>query len=475
MLSVTLLPAVYSAMSKISGDLVFKILYPLIFALVPVAFYKIVSKQIGKSAALVAVLFVVSGILAFYGLTSISLNRQIVAEFFLILSLLVLFSKHIPLKKRRVLLIAFGAAIVVSHYSIMYIYLIYIFAIYAISKIKHDSDLVLNGPIVLLFSFITLVYYGLSGAPLNSLLNNARIFVSNFFGDIFNASARSTEVFLTRPVSNFDTVFTLIIFLIPNLLIIIGFLGLVFRPRKIGLDFKFRIISIVNAIILILAVVLPNFAPLNLSRFYAIILLLLSPFIVIGFGIFFTIIQKALSKITRNNFSGVRFDGRIGTSLLCILLICFLFTQVGFVNRVTSSSPIVRPLNVDLIEKSNSLQIETGFYQAYIPIQDVFGAVWLSTHFNSSSTIFADVNYQVRVLDSYGLIPLQDVKTLDDKTILEPNSYVYLGYVNTVNGLIVLDSNGAALNTSSISPLFQQSNLIYSNGANLILYSDLPS
>jgi uncharacterized membrane protein len=78
MLSITLLPVIYSAMTNLSGDIVFKILYPMVFSLVPVVLYRIYESQIGKLASLSSVLLFVSGFIVFYGFTPISLDRQII-------------------------------------------------------------------------------------------------------------------------------------------------------------------------------------------------------------------------------------------------------------------------------------------------------------------------------------------------------------------------------------------------------------
>ena len=167
MLSITLLPAVYSALMHAQGEIVFKILYPFIFCLVPLTLYRICEKQFGKLIGLLSVLFFVFTSTAFYGTEPLGLNRQIVGELFLILSVFLLISKTIPVTKRRLLLIIFGAALAVSHYSLAYIYLAIVALVFIISRVKPKFDDTLNTVTVLLLFVITFSWYTLDQRATN--------------------------------------------------------------------------------------------------------------------------------------------------------------------------------------------------------------------------------------------------------------------------------------------------------------------
>jgi uncharacterized membrane protein len=468
MLSITLLPAIYSAMMNTGGDIVFKILYPFIFSMLAVTLYRVYAGQIGKSASLASVLFLISGIYSFYGLTPISLNRQIVAEFFLSLSLFILFNRNISINKRRLLWIVFGVAIVVSHYSITYIYLACVFFIYAISRIKGDSDHMLNGGMLIVLYIVSLSWYTLSVAPFSSLIQFFSLFVSKFQMDFFSQRARTTETFMSQPVSNFATLFSVAIFVIANLFIAIGLL-LVFKPQKTRFDPKYRVLSILNAVVLVLCFALPHIAPsLDLSRFYGITLLVLAPFFALGFDAFLAFIHWSWCKMTNQTILRNKY-AQIKTLLLCTLLICFLLTQTGFVNRITDASPIVRSLDLDRVMASSKSQVQTGIYGAYIPEQDVFSAVWLSSNTKGlRSTVYADERSRQHVLTSYGLMPNNSLP-LTNTTTLTQGSFVYLSYSDVKNGLIYTATG--QFNSSEISHLFEESNLIYSNGNGEILSS----
>src|SRR4030043_803331 len=93
MLSITILPTVYSNMLGIDETWVFKIIYPLIFALVPVGLYLLWQPYIGKKLSFIAA-FVFMAQSTFFT-EMIALNRQMIGELFFVLLLLVLLNKEI--------------------------------------------------------------------------------------------------------------------------------------------------------------------------------------------------------------------------------------------------------------------------------------------------------------------------------------------------------------------------------------------
>ena len=171
MLSVTLLPNVYSVLMNLQNEMLFKILYSFIFSLVPVTLYGIYKNETGKLIGLLSTFFFVFTFNAFFG-ELISVNRQIVAEFFLVLSILLWLDKTLPIKEKRILLIIFGVSIAISHYSIAVIYLIFVSLVVIISSIKSKVDDAFNASTVLAIFGITFLWYAFStGSILTSIIN----------------------------------------------------------------------------------------------------------------------------------------------------------------------------------------------------------------------------------------------------------------------------------------------------------------
>jgi uncharacterized membrane protein len=478
MLSVTILPTIYSALMNVNGEIVFKVFYPLVFSLVPVALYRIYERQIGKSASLLSTLLFMSGQAVFYGVEPLSVNRQVVAEFFLVLSIFILLDKRISVGKRRLLLIVFGAALTVSHYSMMFLYLVLVFSIYAISRIKGKPDRVLNGTMVFLLSVIAFLWYTFSISPLTSLSQFLRGVFSRFFTDLYSSAARSSTVFAPHPILNLASMINWVFFYAAHLFILVGILILLLKPAKTKLDIEYRTAAIVSAVILFLCLVVPNIAPaLNFQRFYAITLLFLAPCFVLGGATLVDISENVLKRaIRRRSLSNTH--KQLGTVVLCAVLIGYFLSQSGFINCVTGASPLSFSLDYDRIRTSidpNSLNSIT-FYTVYIPEQNVFSAVWLSKNRGESSMIYADIISPGKALTSYGLIPIQQIMSLDNETKLEQSGLIYLGQLNVVNGII--PTTIAAYNTIETYPLLNalaRTSPVYSNGDSEIWYVSSPS
>ena len=474
MLSLTILPTIYSSLMNINGEILFKVFYPFVFSLVPVTLYQIFERQIGKSGSLLSTLFFISGQAVFYGVEPLGLNRQVVAEFFLVLSILIFLSKKISVGKRRLLLIVFGAALAVSHYSIMFIYLVLVFSIYAISKIKSKPDNVLNSAMVLSLFIVAFSWYSLTITPLTTLSQFFQSVFSNFFQDLYSPAARPSGIFTLHPIFNYASMIDWVFFYAAHFFILVGILLLLFKPAKTRLDPTYRTIAILSAVILFVSVAVPNVAPaLNFARFYAITLLFLAPCFVLGgetlVGISENVLRRALRQRSLSNAYS-----KMSTVMLCGVLIGYFLTQSGFINCISGASPLSFSLDYNRIRTSTNPNEANSiiFYANFIPDQDVFSAVWLSKNRIESSMIYADYRSADGVLTSYGLIPKQQISSLTNTTMLEKGGFIYLRQLNVVNGII--PTTRAPFNTSEIYPLLNKTNLIYSNGNSEVWYISSP-
>lgn len=121
-LSITILPTMFYNTLHIGSQYVYKILFQLIFAIVPVIIYQMMRLYLSKAKSIMAVIYFISFPTYFTDMSF--LNRQEIAFLFLSLMLLFILNKYIPLKKRQWLFIAFGIGVVLSHYSTTYALLI---------------------------------------------------------------------------------------------------------------------------------------------------------------------------------------------------------------------------------------------------------------------------------------------------------------------------------------------------------------
>ena len=467
MLSITLLPAVYSALMHVQGEIVFKILYPLIFCFVPLTLYRICKKQFGKLIGLLSALFFVFTSVAFYGPEILSLNRQLVGELFLILSVLLLISKTISVKKLRLLLLIFGAALVVSHYALAFIYLVIITFVFIISKVKPRFDATVNTVTVMLLFVMTFLWYSIgSNGILETLIINLQgVFVDLTTGMSPTAGTAST-MFLFPQVFTVASYINLLLSGIANLFLIIGVLAIMLRTKGKGISAEFKVMLIIAAVILAVSLVTPRIAStLNFTRFYGITLLFLSPCFVLGNQTLLTTIGKVWMKVKRSlKRQSALKSKNIGRMfvLIAIILSGYFLSQVGFVNYVTNGAIHSYTIDFERMKTSNESQSKISLYNFYIPEQDVFSASWLLNNKVETAEVFADAESKSHVLLSYGLIPNKLLLPITNTTIPPQGSFVYLGSLNIVNGVIATDTG--SFNTSEISFLLDKNNLVYSNG-----------
>lgn len=125
--SITVLAPFLSLISGVSVMWLFKIVYPLIFALVPLALFVIVRSQTNDKVAFLSAFFV-SLLFTFFGEMP-ALARQEIAELFLVLLLVLTVDKYRSVAEKRrvyVLFAIFAGSLVVSHYALAFIYLAYV-------------------------------------------------------------------------------------------------------------------------------------------------------------------------------------------------------------------------------------------------------------------------------------------------------------------------------------------------------------
>jgi uncharacterized membrane protein len=202
----------------------------------------------------------------------------------------------------------------------------------------------------------------------------------------------------------------------------------------------------------------------------------LSPCFVLGGQALLVTIGKAWAKIRRplkrpSALKSKKID--LVLLLIAIILGAYFLSQVGFVNRVTNSEIHAYTIDLNRMETSNNPQTEISFYSAHIPEQDVFSAVWLSSHDGSPSTIYADYTSGDQVLTSYGLIPRNLIRPITDSAIPLPGSPVYLSYLNVADNIITTYS-GNPINASGVFPNLNKCDLVYSNGNGEIWYAAFP-
>ena len=470
MLSVTILPNVYSALTNFQNELVFKVLYSFIFALVPVTIYAMYKNETGKLVALLSVLFFIFSINAFFGeLTSV--NRQIVAEFFLALSILLWLEKKFPIREKRILLIIFGISIAVSHYSIAIIYVVFVAIVFVISHVRPRFDGVYNVPTVAAIFSGTFLWLAFSSGSIATstlivVVNTLRTTItglSNFRQRTSSATAVTT---LPQTLTT-ATWINLLISATVNALLIVGIFALVLFTSKVEISNKYKLLTIFMGLFFASATFFPMLAQtLNFTRIYAISLLFLSPCVVVGALSLLKITQDIINRnfASIKKRSGIFSNKRIRAGLLLVAVLRCLFpSQTGFVNFVTGGEIHSVTFDYYRLEASTNPQMEVDLYRIYFQPQDAFSAIWLSEYVNGSSNIYADSVSSVYVLASCRVIPFNLTQPITPTMKLQQGNLIFLDSLNVVKG-IVPGPEENLFNTSQISGALSGNSLVFSDG-----------
>ena len=520
-LSITMLAPVYSLLLNIDGIWMFKAIYPLLFALVPLILFHIFSQQMSPKKAFLAAFFFVA--VPTFSLEMIALCRQQIAELFLALVILLLVDRKLSLRPKLTLAIIFATSIVVSHYSIGFIGFIYMgLFLPLVFTIRSDifrkawgwltaklgglpKNLLFRQPtpakvliiVVVIYFVAGFAWYGTvaSGVNLNlmsglwtqqtttittiSTTTEVPAFIQFGERDVLIQTALGLDFPQASPQGKGFRVFQYI----TELFLIAGFLRLIFRPKDLRFTTEYIALSVTSVLLILACIFLPSFAnALNTTRWYHITLITLAPFCILGgeaiwLGIssiwhrLRRAVHKAVAENAEDNQAYLKFVA------LAVLIPYFLFTS-GFIYEVTGQKVTDRidaPYSIAL--SSYRLDLAGVFYW-----QDGTAAEWLTQNASKEIDVYTDWHtYRPFVFYSFpgkvNVVPC-------DASKLPENSYIYLSTWNTDKGELTFPVGPGLRKPVRFSCIpglitaMESKNRIYSNGGAQVLapsYSLIPS
>ncbi|MGZ4894571.1 MAG: DUF2206 domain-containing protein, partial [Halobacteriota archaeon] len=507
MLSITMLAPTLSIATGISLTWVLKLIYPLLFALVPLALYRLYEKQTTPRFALFGVFYFMVTF-SFYT-EMVAMARQEIAEFFFVALLLLMVDRHMARGSRVFVFSLFGFALIVSHYALTYIFLFcfvlaWLMLIFTrrldlralTHRIRRTDDRERSAPSLWRPRSMRSTYVGISGAfvasltvlallwyrfannsqPFNSLVSVTKIVFayigirapsapSNGLGSTtdtpvapvlptraggMDATGLQTIIAYKLPMHQV----TEYLVLIAVILSITGILiALVYKRYRWALQDEFVAFAIAGVVILYLCLVQPFFAQsLNISRFYHITQIMLGIFLVIG--------CIAIARAATRVLPATRHAGLPMKLVACFMVLLFLFNS-GLVYKAAgelNSSPTVFALD------------KSVDYSKYGD-QELMAARWIGGN-SSGNAIVADYfrYYAIYAFDE------AHARKFAPSTVatLPAGSYAYLGAQNVHSGELVLDLNILTMLTKTIDAQYYVggSNAIYSNGDAAIYLSN---
>jgi len=423
MLSITILPTIYSVLLKMDYDQVLQIIFPLIFAFVPLVLYQYWRKIFGNRTALIAA-FLFMAQMTFYT-EMMGLARQMIGELFFALLLLVILNKSLKSVNKMLFFILFSIALVVSHYALAEIlFFFFSFALISLIIAKKPS-INITVPMVMIFFVIMFSWYIFTSA--SSTFDTFISFgthVLSQLGDFLNPASRGTTVLrglgLEGSSSLWNTISRGFAYL-TEMFIVLGFVTIIRKRKDIPLKREHFLLILTAGGFLVALVAVPGLAQtMNMTRFYHVLLFFLAPLFVLGAELIAKLMFKHKKEI------GSLF-------LLAIVLVPYFLFQTGFVYEVTGTESWSLPLS-----KNRMDNFKLYYSLGYVDDLSVYGARWMKNHtINPYAPIYADLTSAYNILPSYGSVHASRIQRMSNTSSVEFNSTIYLCTLNVLDRLIV--------------------------------------
>ena len=472
MLSITTLGPVFANFCNIGMVWVFKIIYPLIFALVPLVIYYIVRLQTSSKIAFLSSFFFMS-VFTFF-ITSLGLARQQIAMFFLVLLFLALVDNNIKKIQKIILFVIFSFSIVVSHYGLASVFLIMlivtslVLTFFSFYNRHYRKQYSLIKPIFIILYIIFLItwYVYIADATIfNSLIRIGTTILSNLNSSFLNPeSTAGLDLLIRGPKLIINLIYKLF-YLATSFFITIGILQILFKRENNKFNIEYLAFSVSAFGILLAVLIVPYFTAIDTSRLLHIALLFLTPFCVIGAIIFFNKLLAFIKILTKIKW--LNKNGKLDVTLVSIFFAIFLLFNSGVIHQISGN-----PTSFSL----NSTGINTP---PHFNNQEISGAKWSDNYINESKELRSDLyNAHLFMMITGKFSPL-----IGNRDIITPilhGDYIYLGSENIIVNIIRLSfptniREGNILNFKNISLynflLNGNSNKIFDNRESQIYYA----
>ena len=450
MLSITLLIPTFQILMNTDAATIFKVVYPALYALVPVSLFLVFRRQIRSDLAYLSTFFFMAS-QVFIAVMPL-LARQEIAELFFVLSMLAFSPGGPTMAAKKFSAIVFGLAIVVSHYGLAYIFAILLFAGILLARIPRISRLgqrdtgleekigaeikaredgsvrttIVGFGYVALFVVFLLTWYLYTSAatPFAAVARIGGNIYSNL-ADTFNPGTRDPDVLLaiglaSPAIGSIQRYTYLFVQYAAQAFIVIGVGGLFANRPRYQFTAWFNGMVLGSASLLGTSIALPYFATaITAGRMYHISLFFLSPFFAIG-GLS---AARFLGGWRRPKWAldrGVLTFGPRAIIVVVLLLVPYLLLSTGFVSQVTGDTPLSASLSQSLdLPRFND--------------QEVSAEAWFAEHSESAtSPVYGDLYSQYLLFEH--LYPRAKVAWADTTSVTTPNN-LYLRCRNVDDNL----------------------------------------
>lgn len=404
-LSITILPTIFSLITGFEGEWVFKFLYPFILSLVPVVLYKLLRSWLSPSLSFLSASFFMAN--SIYFIHMLSLTRQVVSFFFLVLALHLLF-KFKPSSEKVLLFYVLSFGLITAHYTTGWLFVLILFSLLSYPNVKGklrkmqvpQEDRTVTSPMFLTVLSLVLAWYGLiCTIPLSYSTSFAHTIILRLT-EFFRLEARADSALRLVGVyerKGLPNVFGLWFGNMIRVLMLVGLAMFYLRP-KMAKHFKivgtYAFLGLESLGILLLFLGLPYITFVyNLDRIYLTLLVFLVSFLPVGVHFILTIVKK--SRVHEN----------LVVLSLTVLLVIQMMYGTGLLHQVLGYKSFVV---LNKFETAASYKELSPDVRYFIFNGESAGVIWLSKKIDRSlGTQVVSDHIGKLVMSSQGLIPYE--------------------------------------------------------------------
>lgn len=464
----TMLTSVYSAFLNIDIVWIYKIIFPMLFSIVPLGIYSFFKDQFKEKISILAPFI----FMFYYGFFKTMPGKQMIAEIFLVLLIMLIIDKRLPNLSKKILAIIFSFSLVISHYGISYLFLLMITLVLVFSYLfknkKNEISLIKTGFLVLfcvmVFSWFIYISGGISFNTIIGIFNNV---VNNLSDILLTQSSRTGASYSLLEMPTYVwSIYQSLNYLL-QIFIFMGILSLLYhlilQKKKLFCTLEYSAISIAAYIFLIISIFL-TFG-LGMDRAIQINLIILAPFAIIGYKFILDFFYRLIKVIKIN------FNCKENLKLFAIFLSLYLFFSSGLIFEITNDpypSLFTLRKNIEFPVFNN---------------EEISGAIWLKKYTNGSQIYTEGKGSRLPqhrttlLLSSYFIYDnLTKFYFYENTTKINQGSYIYLGSFAEKGFLLgsktfAWSREHIILNkTSFYKEIITKSNKIYSNGGSSNYY-----
>ena len=479
--SVVIFAPVFSIISGLNIDWgidwAFKVIFPLLFSLVPLGLFRIYQKQTdSERISALSCFFFMSFYFFYTGLLATA--REELADLFVVVFLLLLLSRWPNGKTQRALSIVALFCIPLSHYSTAYFLVILLVSAWVILHLRNlaasaasvfsiltarnkqrkrtrgtpqsESD-GLSGALILLFIIVALawgLYTAGSVSVANVLTLQQQVTLADFFNPLATQGPQLALASLSSPLHDVAKYF----YLLGLFFIAVGVVATLIRRRQTKFTRTYCALAVASTGLLVATIVVPYFAAsIGTDRLLHFSLIFLAPFAAIGAIVCVRVFARLFRGETRAHFA------HYAPAVFAVFVVVLFMFNNGLIYTIANDNP-------------QSIALSKDIAYPVFNRQEVVGGLWLANAegiitVNKTPLFFADANYY-QLFVHFGF---QETRLVNYSNYSRaPGTfYVFLGTYNLNHGVVtVLITEKAILSwvPMPFGPMIQNRSKIYDNG-----------